>query len=85
MAMIPPLRTFLNSLSLVFLIRPFVVSMTTNLSSRNSLMARTEVTFSSGLELEEVDDGLAAAGRPDVGDLEGLEPVDAALVVKKRR
>ena len=32
----------------------------------------------AGLELDQVDDGLAPAGDADVGDLQGLQPVDPA-------
>ncbi len=48
MARMPPFRTFLNSLRRVFLIRPFVVSMTMYWSSLKSLTATIEQTRSPG-------------------------------------
>jgi hypothetical protein len=47
-SLMPPRRTFLNSLRRVFLMMPSVVSMTTNWSSRNSFTATTLRGFSSG-------------------------------------
>ena len=79
-AMMPPARGLLNAVSAVFLMTPFRVPITTNLSSSNSFTASIAAMLLALLHRHQVRDRLALAVGADVGNLVDLQPVDPAAV-----
>ena len=69
MAMMPAARTFENAASSVFLILPPRVAKTTYLPSVKSRVGEQRAHVLVRLELQQVDDRLAARFDADLGDL----------------